>query len=40
MSETIFKQLNISNTYASYHSDIIDSYDFFLGFRTKYNNIK
>ena len=40
MSETIFKPLKMINTHASYHPDIIDSYDFFLGFRTKYRNIE
>ena len=40
MSETIFKPLKMINTHASYHRDIIDSYDFFLGFRTKYRNIE
>ena len=40
MLEKIFKPLNMTNTHASYHPDIIDSYDFFLGFRTKYGNIE
>ena len=40
MLEKIFKPLNMTNTHASYHPDIIDSYDFFLGFRTKYRNIE
>ena len=40
MSETIFNPLKMVNTHASYHPDIIDSYDFFLGFRTKYRSIE
>ena len=40
MKETIFKPLNMVNTHAKYNSDIVDSYDFFLGIRTKYKNIE
>ena len=40
LDEKIFKPLNMTNTHAKYHKDIIDSYDFLLGFRTKYPNIK
>ena len=40
LNETIFKPLNMINSYAKYHSDIIDSYDFLLGIRTKYPNLK
>ena len=40
MKDLIFNPLGMNNTNANYHEDIIDSYDNFLGFRTKYTGLK
>ena len=40
MKELIFDPLEMTNTKAKYHEDIIESYDNFLGFRTKYTGLK
>ena len=40
MKEKIFGPLNMINTNAKYNDDIIDSYDNFLGFRTKYTSLE
>ena len=40
MKEKIFDLLKMENTNAKYHSNIIDSYDNFFGFCTKYTSIK
>ena len=40
MRKNIFEPLKMNNTYAIYHKEIIDSYDNFLGFRTKYKGIE
>lgn len=40
MKDLIFNPLRMNNTNANYHDDIIDSYDNFLGFRTKYTSLK
>ena len=40
MKELIFDPLEMYDTNAKYHEDIVDSYDNFLGFRTKYTGLK
>lgn len=40
IKEKIFSPLGMSDTYAEYNSEIIDSYNNFLGFRTKYGDVK
>ena len=40
MKGLIFNPLGMNNTNAKYHEDIIDSYDNFLGFRTKYTSLE
>ena len=40
MKDLIFNPLGMNNTNAKYHEDIIDSYDNFLGFRTKYTSLE
>lgn len=40
MKEKIFNPLKMDNSNAIYHSDIIDSYDNFFGFCTKYTSIE
>ena len=40
MKELIFVPLKMINTNAKYHEDIVESYDNFLGFRTKYIGLK
>ena len=40
VEENIFKPLGMNNTRAEYNENIIQSYDYFLGFRTKYNSLK
>ena len=40
MNDNIFKPLEMDNTRAKYNSDIIESYDNFFGFRTKYKKLE
>ena len=40
MQETIFQPLKMKNSNAEYKDDIVGSYDNFLGFVTKYGNLK
>ena len=40
MKELIFNPLGMTNTNAKYHKDIIQSYNNFFGFRTKYTGLK
>ena len=40
MNETIFKPLEMVNSHTKYNEDIVGSYDNFLGFVTKYGNLK
>ncbi len=39
IKKEIFEPLKINNTNATYNKEIIDSYDNFLGFRTKYKGL-
>ena len=40
VEENIFKPLGMNNTKAEYNENIIQSYDYFLGARSKYNSLK
>ena len=40
MNEKVFAPLNMTNTQAKYRKEIINSYDYFFGIRTKYMNLE